>query len=141
MLQKEFEQLTGMVVTPEEFNEINAYYMAGSELMNKEVFCADWKKHGSSEIIRDYYNVIELKGKAVRSIKEECRNEKEELKKELASFLIDMAQDMDDERLSDKAIELVGIQAYIRIKREKKYPITDKGELEYVYNRMYKTLK
>lgn len=51
MLQKEFEDILHTTVSSSEFNAIHETYMATK--MDKEAFCADWKKHRGSTIIAD----------------------------------------------------------------------------------------
>ena len=53
MTQKEFEERTGIVPTPEDFEYIHEVYMNTS--MDKDAFCKEFKKHGESQIIRDIY--------------------------------------------------------------------------------------
>ena len=50
MTQQEFEERTGLKVTGDEFEKVNAIYMAAGD-MDKDRFCADYRKHKDCEII------------------------------------------------------------------------------------------
>lgn len=54
MTQQEFEDRTGKTVTSEEYARIEAMYMAAGN-MDKDQFCTEYKKHGSSAIVAEYY--------------------------------------------------------------------------------------
>lgn len=52
MMQQEFEKLTKVKVTSEEYNTIEAAYMACQE--DKQVFCKQWlKKDGIRNLLKD----------------------------------------------------------------------------------------
>lgn len=52
MMQQEFEKLTKVKVTSEEYNVIEAAYMACQE--DKQVFCKQWlKKDGIRNLLKD----------------------------------------------------------------------------------------
>lgn len=57
MTQQEFEDRTGKTVTSEEYARIEAMYMAAGN-MDKDQFCTEYKKHGSSAIVAEYYRRI-----------------------------------------------------------------------------------
>ncbi len=50
MQQKEFEQLTGVQVTEEEYEWIEEMYMRTGS-MEKQEFCAEWQRHGRSPLV------------------------------------------------------------------------------------------
>ena len=43
MTQKEFEERTGISMTPDDFNTVHDIYMACGDEMDKNEFCALWK--------------------------------------------------------------------------------------------------
>jgi hypothetical protein len=55
MTQNEFEERIGRKVTGDEFEVANDLYMMSGEL-DKDRFCADYKKHKDSEIIKALYD-------------------------------------------------------------------------------------
>lgn len=59
MLQKEFEKLTGLTVTAEEYERIDAIYMAAGDI-NKDDFCEEWrdKKLGESRVIEELHSAL-----------------------------------------------------------------------------------
>lgn len=98
MIQKEFEDRTGMKPTSEEFNYIHAVYMNTS--MDKDEFCEDFKKHGSSKIISDIH---------ARAVNYEMKlNEMNSLSTEMADFLIGKSRVYADTDFRKMAVKLVG---------------------------------
>lgn len=98
MIQKEFEERTGIKPTEEEFDYINAVYMNTS--MDKDEFCKEWKKYGDSRIIRDVH---------VRVLNYEMKCKRQESAiNDLADFLIGKAHAYDDTDFRNQAVKLVG---------------------------------
>ena len=112
MNQQEFTERTGLTTTTEEYQTIEAIYMAAGE-MDKDVFCKEYKKCGDSRLIAELFRAIcTLKGQ----YEERC-NEIEDLheqKTEMVDFLIDRAQAFSDKELLEKASEMVGQKEVIR---------------------------
>lgn len=103
MIQKEFEDRTGMKPTSEEFNYIHAVYMNTS--MDKDEFCEDFKKHGSSKIISDIH---------ARAVNYEMKlNEINSLSTEMADFLIGKSRVYADTDFRKMAVKLVGEKAVV----------------------------
>lgn len=103
MIQKEFEDRTGMKPTSEEFNYIHAVYMNTS--MDKDEFCEDFKKHGSSKIISDIH---------ARAVNYEMKlNEMNSLSTEMADFLIGKSRVYADTDFRKMAVKLVGEKAVV----------------------------
>lgn len=57
MTQQEFEDRTGKVITSEEYARIEAMYMAAGN-MDKDQFCAEYKKHSSSALVADIIDAL-----------------------------------------------------------------------------------
>ena len=105
MTQKEFEERTGIVPTPEDFEYIHEVYMNTS--MDKDAFCKEFKKHGESQIIRDIYiRVVNCNVKL---------NRQKEVTNELADFQIGKAQ----------AVKLVGEVEVVKRTIELGFPLWD----------------
>lgn len=98
MTLKEFEERTGLKPTDEEFSYVHAVYMNTS--MDKDEFCKDFKKHGSSKITRDVH---------VRAVNFELQNkQKDERMDEMADFLIGKSRAYDDTDFRKMAVRLIG---------------------------------
>ena len=98
MTQKEFEDRTGLKVTPEEFNYIHALYM--NTVMDKDEFCKDFKKQGGSSIMKEVHAVavnfkISLQDKNIEV-------------SELVDFLIGKACTYEDPDFYKQAVKMVG---------------------------------
>lgn len=67
MLQKEFEERIGRSVTEQEYVEADAVYMAAGD-MDKDEFCREWLKIGSSRLVRCLAETAHQKGKKVQEL-------------------------------------------------------------------------
>lgn len=114
MNKQEFEKLTGRVVSQEDFIEYERMYMEAGDDIDKQTFCDEIKKHGSSRLIDAYYNrVIDLKV-MIANLNEDVNNaitEKYDQRKEMIDFLIDEAHEMSSMKTRNKAILLMGGRA------------------------------
>lgn len=68
MLQSEFEERTGMVITPEEYYEVEKVYT--SITMDKDEFCHLWKKCKDNKIIKELMETI---GVLREDLSRECK--------------------------------------------------------------------
>lgn len=123
MLQKEFENLTGLQVTEENFNEINAIYMACTDDIDKEAFCKDYKKHGQSLIIADLTKRIER----LVMIRDYYTNEESET----IDYLIDLSHDLDEPSIDRRAEKMCSLRQVIERKIDKGYTL-DSVQLDYI---------
>lgn len=114
MNKQEFEKLTGRVVSQEDFIEYERMYMEAGDDIDKQTFCDEIKKHGSSRLIDAYYNrVIDLKV-MIANLNEDVNNaiaEKYDQRKEMIDFLIEEAHEMSSMKARNKAILLMGGRA------------------------------
>lgn len=117
MLQQEFEERTKMTVTEDEFNEINAMYMAAPESIDKDVFCKEWLKHKDSVLLNAYYKRLEYLNQVVSHYKQEKDN--------IVNFLLAEASLNNNPALDSKAVTLVGYPEVIRRKITRGYELTD----------------
>lgn len=67
MMQQEFEKLTKVKVTSEEYNVIEAAYMACQE--DKQVFCKQWlKKDGIRNLLKDRLEEIKSLNSTIKEL-------------------------------------------------------------------------
>lgn len=98
MTQKEFQERTGIAPTMEEFDYIHAVYMNTS--MDKDEFCKDFKKHGTSKIISDIHaRVVNFKLQSAQ---------KDEYINDVVDFLIGKSRAYKDTDFRKIAVRLVG---------------------------------
>ena len=89
---------TGIAPTMEEFDYIHAVYMNTS--MDKEEFCKDFKKHGTSKIISDIHaRVVNFKLQSAQ---------KDEYINDVVDFLIGKSRAYKDTDFRKIAVRLVG---------------------------------
>lgn len=127
MLKQEFEDRTNLQVNEEEFNAINAIYMACTNEMDKDAFCADYMKHADSVIVTDLTKRVETLRRVV--------NYHDRREDEMENYLIDLAHDLDEPSIDRKAEEMWGLYAVITRKIDKGYAL-DSVQLEYVKNNL-----
>lgn len=109
MTQQEFEDRTSKTVTSEEYARIEAMYMAAGN-MDKDQFCTEYKKHGSSAIVAEYYRRITV----LNGMLEERNNELDDARQNrtsLAEFLLGKAAAYDDTDFYREAVRLIGRKA------------------------------
>ena len=98
MIQKEFQDRTGLTPTEEEFDYIHAVYM--ETRLNKDEFCEDFIKHGDCKILRDVHITAVNYEMAIKNFKSktDC----------LADFLIGKSRAYNDTDFRTEAMRLVG---------------------------------
>ena len=122
MMQKEFEERTGMKVTPEEYARIEKLYMGTT--MDKDAFCKEYKKIQSSKIVADLETSLRIEEGKLRSKQIELDAAKAR-ENDTANFLIEQAQKLGIPELREKAIELIGAKEYILRKLKTESPLWD----------------
>lgn len=110
MQQKEFEELTGLQTTPEEYYEIEQIYNTADTIDKKE-FCEHWKRGNYMYIftqlvkkIRDYEKWAEDNGEWVKKQQDVC-----------IPVLLDKANVYNDYKLKEVAISLAGVRKTARL--------------------------
>ena len=93
MTQKEFEIRTGLTVSADEYAGIEAVYMAAGEL-NKDVFCAEWKKIGGSRLVMELFGKVMRQRGEIERLKGD-EQESRKLLGEAAEYLIESDIDLD----------------------------------------------
>lgn len=109
MLQKEFEERTGLKLKAYGYAEVEECYMNTD--LDKDVFCELWIKNPTA------LKEIERKTVLVRELYEE--------RKCLANFLIDQAEKWSASDLREKAIAMIGEKEYLRRKLARGYNLWD----------------
>ena len=122
MTKEEFTERTG-IKSDVIFELANEVYMAAGD-MDKDVFCMDYKEHGSSIILKHFYD----KAKELEQQKEELSK----FKLDMAKWLLKQADETDGSELREKAVELVGEQKVITMKIELGYELW-KEDMDYIY--------
>lgn len=105
MLQKEFEELTGIKPFTGDYTEVEECYMNTD--LDKEMFCKLWTKNPTA------LKEIERKTVALRAV---CKE-----RNSTVEFLIEQAEKWSASDLREKAISMIGEKEYIRKKIEKGY--------------------
>ena len=114
MNKQEFEKLTGRVVSQEDFIEYERMYIEAGDDIDKQTFCDEIKKHGSSKLIDAYYNKILDFKVMIANLNEDVNNaiaEKYDQRKEMIDFLIEEAHEMSSMKARNRAISLMGGRA------------------------------
>ena len=137
MLQKEFEILTGLQVTPAEYATIERMYMA-CDNMDKDKFCKLWLENnknpnGLVNGMREHINELDKNIKNYENALDRTEKRFQEEKAAHQKFVSDMADwllvqsyETDDDTMRAKAIELIGEKEYIIRKLNRGYETSEK---------------
>ncbi len=117
MLQKEFEDRTGMTVTAEEYSKIEKLYMQAGQ-MDKDTFCEEYKKVAKSKLVEELQTSLRISEGKVRTAKMQLEAAAAR-ENDMADFLIEQAEKWAATDLRAKAIEMLGSAEYLRRKIEK----------------------
>jgi len=138
MLQKEFEERIGRSVTEQEYVEADAVYMAAGD-MDKDEFCREWLKIGSSRLVRCLAETAHQKGKKVQEL-ELLHKEAVEICSDAADAMLEIEQGLLDseehtarevfaaELLDRKAWWLVGAKEVVLRKIKMGMALTEKDK-------------
>ena len=114
MTQKEFEIRTGLTVSADEYAGIEAVYMAAGE-MDKDVFCAEWKKIGGSRLVMDLFGEVMRQRGEIERLKGD-EQESRKLLGEAAEYLIEKSSERDDIGMRRQACRLIGEREVVMYK-------------------------
>ena len=114
MTQKEFEIRTGLTVSADEYAGIEAVYMAAGE-MDKDVFCAEWKKIGGSRLVMDLFGEVMRQRGEIERLKGD-EQESRKLLGEAAEYLIEKSSERDDKGMRRQACRLIGEREVVMYK-------------------------
>lgn len=108
----EFNQRTNANLTEEQYKPVEQMYINAGD-MDKNQFCADWRKHSDSQLLQMFYS-------QTISLREEKAKLNETLL-DLEEFLVDQAEKWSATDLREKAIKLMGLERYLTMKLQKGY--------------------
>lgn len=129
MLQKEFEALTGKKVTAAEYAEIEKVYMA-IDNMDKEEFCVAWNEQKFGYIVDELVKQVQELTKWRDHWKKQM-DEAEEKAEDAAIALLYGANKHNDEDMKEAAINLVGLDAVVRLDIENGFELNQR-ERDYI---------
>lgn len=118
MTLQEFTDRTGLTPEEKDFAYIHAVYLNTS--LEKDEFCAEWVKHGDSQIINDVH---------VRAVNKEMENGV--LKTQIADqahFLLDKSCEYNDPAMRDMAVSLIGKDNVVLYKLRNGLPLWDEDK-------------
>ena len=117
MTLSEFNERTNANLTEDQYKPVeNMYNEAGN--IQKDQFCADWKKHHDSKLLHIFYNQADR-------MKDKLDQKRNEIH-ELAIYILEQAEICSAPTLREKAIQMLGIETYLRIKIQKGYNLWQK---------------
>lgn len=117
MTLSEFNERTNAHLTEDQYKPVeNMYNEAGN--IQKDQFCADWKKHHDSKLLHIFYNQADR-------MKDKLDQKRNEIH-ELAIYILEQAEICSAPTLREKAIQMLGIETYLRIKIQKGYNLWQK---------------
>lgn len=103
-----------MTLSADEYAGIEAVYMAAGE-MDKDVFCAEWKKIGGSRLVMELFGeVMRQRGEIAHLNGEEQESRK--LLSETAEYLIEKSSERDDIGMRRQACRLIGEREVVMYK-------------------------
>lgn len=106
MTQQEFTERTGITPTPQEFTAITQIYMAAGDI-DKDVFCADYKKHKDSKLLAYFYKLTEDSKVCAKLI------DRSLLK--VTKFLLIKSREFNDKSMRAEAIDLLGEKMIVKL--------------------------
>lgn len=133
MTQKEFEELTGRVVKPEDYSVIESLYMAAGN-MDKKEFCKEIKAMCAYDYADDkieFRQCLREISKHIVRIEAENRGLKKGLNtrnEELAEFLIGKAHAYNDTDFRKEAVKLVGQSAVVKMTMDMGLPLWEEDK-------------
>lgn len=106
MTQQEFTARTGITPTNEEFVAITNMYMAAGEI-DKDVFCADYKKHKDSKLLACFYEQYKVWDFNLKRIDVSMLK--------VAKFLLTKSREFNDKSMRAEAIDLLGEKMIVKL--------------------------
>lgn len=124
MMQKEFEERTGMQVTPAEYEKIEKLYMNSGNI-DKDTFCKEYKKIASSEIVKELQMSLRIAENKIQQKDTQIAAYKRDLDG-AAKFIMEAEEyGCKSEAARGKAIELLGQKDYLTRKLQRGYKLTE----------------
>ena len=103
-----------MTLSADEYAGIEAVYMAAGE-MDKDVFCAEWKKIGGSRLVMELFGEVMRQRGEIERLKGE-EQESRKLLSEAAEYLIEKSSERDDIGMRRQACRLIGEREVVMYK-------------------------
>ena len=103
-----------MTLSADEYAGIEAVYMAAGE-MDKDVFCAEWKKIGGSRLVMELFGEVMRQRGEIAHLKGE-KQESRKLLSETAEYLIEKSSERDDIGMRRQACHLIGEREVVMYK-------------------------
>lgn len=138
MTQKEFEERTGISMTPDDFNTVHDIYMACGDEMYKDEFCALWKNKKFWELLNrvtDEKNITEQAYNMATSKIKTMKEQQETQAAEQADFLLGKAEAYKDTDFYNEAVRLIGNKGVILAKIRLGLPMWEE-DIEYIMNNL-----
>lgn len=123
MNRAEFNQLTGMNATENEFDGINEMYMTVGD-MDKATFCKEYKQHGESKLVAELMDRVRMEQDLYDDLNKALLKKIDERDK-LVDFLLEQSQVLSSTALQKKAIEMAGHAQVIRRKISLELPLCE----------------
>ena len=128
MLQQEFEERTGVKVTPEEYHdEIEPIYNFASDAIDKDIFCREWVEHHDSVLLKDLYQRLLV----ARGTSKQLENRLTEI----AHFLITQSDMLEEESLANAASTIISHKEVVKYKLRQGFALTQK-DIELILNNL-----
>ncbi len=121
MQQKEFEELTGMQIAPEEYYEIEQIYNT-VDAIDKNEFCEHWKRGNYMYIFAQLVKKVRDYEKWVND-NEKWAKEQSATKNACIPVLLDKADSYGDYKLKEVAISLAGVRTTAKMCVERGYKL------------------
>lgn len=106
MQKIEFEQRTGIELTNEQYKMVENMYMAAGEI-DKDVFCADYKKHKDSKLLACFYEQYKVWDFNLKRIDESMLK--------VTKYLLKKSREFNDKSMRAEAIDFLGEKMIIRL--------------------------
>lgn len=106
MTLQEFTARTGITPTNQEFVAITNMYMAAGEI-DKDVFCADYKKHKDSKLLAYFYELYKVWDFNLKRIDASMLK--------VAKYLLIKSREFNDKSMRAEAIDLLGENMIVRL--------------------------
>lgn len=133
MLLQEFIQRTGtQPTTTKEFENIHQMYM--STQLDKDAFCKEYKKYGTSTLVKELNSHITSLNEEIKEL-HSLRKEEISENTELAEFLIGKSAALDDIDLYNQAIRMIGQKRCIIYKLQYGIQLIE-SDIEYIKNNL-----
>lgn len=122
MTQEEFNERTGLDVSASEFSTIHQMYMYTE--FDKDSFCAEYVKHGKSDIVLHLMNELDRTISDKVCVKTDL-DQAVILAQTTAEMLIRKSVECLDNEMYDTAINLIGMEACVAYKLKEDIELTE----------------